>query len=218
MTAVIAASAARVSARAARGASSEPADKVLKTHIRADGSVNHIVELDPDTGDIIRSYGGQGFCEGSSWSRGQSWALYGYALSYVHTGEQRYLDAAKRVAHYYIACVSATGYVPRIDFRAPEEPVLIDTTSGAIAASGLCEIAKSVGENERGTYLFAAEKILCALAEYCDWDPETDGVLGMGSEAYNPGSDKGHHMPIIYGDYFFAEALYKLRGGRLLFF
>ncbi len=194
------------------------ADKVLKTHIRADGSVNHIVELDPDTGDIIRSYGGQGFCEGSSWSRGQSWALYGYALSYVHTGEQRYLDAAKRVAHYYIACVSATGYVPRIDFRAPEEPVLIDTTSGAIAASGLCEIAKSVGENERGTYLFAAEKILCALAEYCDWDPETDGVLGMGSEAYNPGSDKGHHMPIIYGDYFFAEALYKLRGGRLLFF
>ncbi len=194
------------------------ADKVLTTHIRPDGSVNHIVELDPATGDFIRSYGGQGYCEGSSWTRGQAWAIYGYALSYIHTGEVRYLDAAKRVAHYFISCVAATDYIPRIDFRAPDEPVLIDTTAGAIAACGLLEISNSVGEYERRTYLDAALRILHSLEEnYCDWDTETDAVLGMGSEAYNPGSDRGHHMPIIYGDYFFAEAIYKLRGEKLLF-
>lgn len=194
------------------------ADKVLKTHIRPDGSVNHIVELDPDTGEFVRTYGGQGYEEGSSWTRGQAWAIYGYALSYIHTGEARYLDAAKRVAHYFISCVAATDYVPRIDFRAPDEPLLIDTTAGAIAACGLIEIANNVGEYERNTYLDAAMKILRALEEkYCDWNPDTDPILTMGSEAYNRGSDRGHHMSIIYGDYFFAEAIYKLRSEKPLF-
>ncbi|MFQ7549487.1 MAG: hypothetical protein ACLRMZ_03145 [Blautia marasmi] len=55
---------------------------------------------------------GQGYEEGSSWSRGQSWAIYGFAISYAHTKEQKYLDAAKQTAHYFIANVSLTDYLP----------------------------------------------------------------------------------------------------------
>ena len=192
------------------------ADKVMTTHLRGDGSVNHIVELDTDTGEVVQSFGGQGMREGSSWSRGQSWAIYGYVLSYIHTGNERYLDAAKRVAHYFISCVADTGYIPQSDFRAPKEPAIIDTTAGAIAACGLIEIANNVPEFEKDMYLNAAIKILKALEEnYCDWNTETDSILQMGTEAY--GRERGRHIPIIYGDYYFAEAIYKLKGFDMLF-
>ena len=36
------------------------ADTAIKAFIREDGSARHIVEFDPVTGDINRSYGGQG--------------------------------------------------------------------------------------------------------------------------------------------------------------
>ena len=60
------------------------ADTAIKAFIREDGSARHIVEFDPVTGDINRSYGGQGYAKGSSWTRGQSWALYGFTLSFLH--------------------------------------------------------------------------------------------------------------------------------------
>ncbi len=193
------------------------ADTVLKTHIREDGSVNHIVDLDIVTGEALESFGGQGYEVGSSWSRGQSWAIYGFILSYIHTGEKRYLDAAKRVAHYFISCIAETDYIPLVDFRAPQEPVYIDTTAAACAACGLIEIANSVGEFEKKTYLGAAIKILKALEEkYCDWSDEEDSILQMGTEAYRC-RETGLHSPIIYGDYFFAEAIYKLRKSGMLF-
>ncbi len=92
------------------------ADTLLRTHLRADGSVNHIVSLDTQNGEVIESFGGQGYENGSSWSRGQSWALYGFTLNYIHTGKEEYLNAAKRVAHYFISCIADTDYVPLVDF------------------------------------------------------------------------------------------------------
>ena len=73
------------------------ADTVMENFIRPDGSVCHIVEFDPETGEMVKSHGGQGYGEGSSWTRGQGWALYGFANSYTHTGKQEYLDTAKKV-------------------------------------------------------------------------------------------------------------------------
>ena len=62
--------------------------------------MRHIVEFDPATGEMVRDYGGQGYTEGSSWTRGQTWALYGFTLSFLHTGNREFLDAAERVANY----------------------------------------------------------------------------------------------------------------------
>jgi unsaturated chondroitin disaccharide hydrolase len=189
------------------------ANMAMRDHIRPDGSVNHIVMHDMKEPRVIETLGGQGYGVGSSWSRGQAWALYGFALSYIHTGDEAYLDTAKRVANYFISCVAATDYLPLIDFRAPDEPVYYDSTAGAIAACGLIEIAKSVPEYEKGVYLDAAIKMLKAMEEkWCDWTEKEDSILQMGSERY--GSEM--HMPIIYGDYFFAEAVIKLRGSEFL--
>lgn len=192
------------------------ADTVLRTHIRPDGSVNHIVNLDSITGEAIETFGGQGYEVGSSWTRGQAWAIYGFVLSYIHTGKQEYLDAAKRVAHYFIANV-CDDWLPKVDFRSPEEPVIYDTTAGACTACGLLEIAKIVPKYEKKLYLNAAMQLLRSMEEkFCDWTLEEQSILQKGTEAYNC-RPQGKEVPIIYGDYFFIEAIYKLKGFDMLF-
>ena len=89
-------------------------------------------------------------------------------------------------------------------------PVLYDSTAGACAACGLIEIAKSVDVLEQKLYLNAAMKLLKAMTEkFCDFNPETDPLLLMGTEAY--GRKGGEHISIIYGDFFYVEAIQKLR-------
>ena len=101
-------------------------DRVLTHIIREDGSCNHIVEFDEATGEVLNIPGGQGYGENSSWSRGQSWAIYGLALAYRYTKKTSYLNAAKTVAHYFLANIALTDYVSLIDFRAPADPVYYD--------------------------------------------------------------------------------------------
>ena len=190
------------------------ADTAMTHHVRPDGSVNHIVVHDLESGEMIGVHGGQGFSGTSCWTRGEAWGLYGYILSYIHTKEQRYLDTAKRIANYTIAALAACDYLPPIDFRSPERPDLFDSTAGAIMACGLIEIAKAVPEHEAKTYIVAAMRLLKAMeAKFCDWTEEKDAILLFGSEDYH---GRGHNMPIIYGDYFFTEAILKLKGTEFL--
>lgn len=185
------------------------ADTALKTLMREDGSCNHIAVFDPKTGELLELPEGQGYAVGSSWSRGQAWALYGYALAYLHSKEERYLAAAKKSAHYFISNVVLTDYVSLVDFRAPEEPIMWDTTAAACAACGLLQIADMVPELEKNFYYEHAVRILMALEnKHCNWNSAEDGILQNGTAAYHRIEDT--HVPIIYGDYFFVEGILRL--------
>ena len=185
------------------------ANKTMKYHIRPDGSCNHINEYDTETGEFIKACGGQGYKDDSSWSRGQAWGVYGFALAYRYTRNQDYLDTAKRIAHYFIANMEKNNWLPLCDFRQPADPVVYDSTAGACAACGLLEIADLVDDCEKDLYKEAAIKITKAIEkEFCDWSDNNDAILLMGTQAYG----RGIHIPIIYGDYFFAEAIYRLMG------
>ena len=183
------------------------ADTTLKAFIRGDGSVNHIVEFDPETGDMIKSHGGQGVKEGSSWTRGHAWAIYGFVISYLHTKNQEYLDGAKRVAHYCIANIPEDGIIP-IDFRQPEEPAYEDSCGACIMASGLLELSECVAPSEKNLYRNVAVKILKALYEKrTNFGEDCDAIVQNCSAAYH---GDAHHMTMNYADYFFVEAIYKL--------
>ena len=185
------------------------ADRVIGAFVRPDGSVCHIVEFDPGTGERICSHGGQGYGHGSSWTRGQGWGIYGFMLSYLHTGEKRYLDTAIRIANYFIVNTPASGLIP-VDFRQPEEPQWEDSTAAAIAACGMIEISKAVEGNDRRIYLDAAMRMLKALDEKSiSWDEDVDHFTSRGTVAYHSGA---HETGILYGDFFFIEALMKLAG------
>lgn len=186
------------------------ADKCMKDVLRPDGSTYHIVAFNPNTGETEWYPDPQGYNAESSWSRGHAWAIYGYALSYKHSGKQEYLEAAKALAHYFLANAAQTGYVPLLDFRAPAEPVYYDSTAAMCAACGMLEIAQAVAEFEKPLYENGAVNLLKATAEkFCNWKLDEDGILGGGSVAYHRGEDQ-IHVPIIYGDYFMLEAVLRL--------
>jgi unsaturated chondroitin disaccharide hydrolase len=220
-------------------------DTAAKYFIREDGSSRHIVEFNPVSGEYVKSYGGQGYAEGSSWARGQAWALYGFALSYLHTKRDCYLDAAKALAGYFIANLPENGLIP-VDFRQPKDCGLEDSTAAAIAACGLLQLegligladdedsadsagdkdnadsvvnedtadtADSANNADKKKYHDAAVKLLRVLNEHrCNWDRQCDNILEKCTAAFH---DTNHEFPIIYGDYFFVEGIWKLTGEEL---
>lgn len=193
------------------------ADTVLSNFIREDGAVHHIVQFDPETGECVGFLGGQGYAPYSAWSRGAAWALYGMTLSYHYTGEKKYLQAAKKVAHFFLANLP-DDLVPVWDFRIPEGVVPYrDSSAGAIAASGLLLLAEKVDQIESKTYRLAGERILHSLySHYGDWESENqDGLILHGVSHY----PKGKYLdnPLIYGDYFFVEGIARLRGLEVMF-
>ena len=130
-------------------------------------------------------------------------------MSFRHTGKEEYLNTAKKIAHYFIANIPEDGLIP-VDFRQPANPLWYDDTAAAIAACGLLEIAAQVGELEQEMYLNAAYKLLKALYDnHCDFTEHNDCVLTKCSSSYHA---EDHEFAIIYGDYFFLEALLKIRG------
>ncbi|MBR3761933.1 MAG: glycoside hydrolase family 88 protein [Lachnospiraceae bacterium] len=190
-------------------------EMAMRDHIRPDGSVNHIVDHEVDKVGVARILGGQGYNETSCWSRGLAWAVYGSVISYIHAGKPEYLEAAKKTADYFIEQVKKTNYLPLVDFCAPAEPVYYDSTAGVCTACGLLEIAKYVSEEESKYYTEAAINILKACDEhFCNYEENEDALVLMGTERYphNENEMRGLHIPIIYGDFFFVEALCKLKG------
>ncbi len=189
------------------------ADTVMEHFVRPDGSVKHIVEFDPETGAYLKSRGGQGYQEGSSWTRGQGWALYGFMISYIHTGKQEYLDTAKKIAHYCMANIPENGIIP-VDFRQPPEPAWEDSCGACVIAGGLLEISGHVPELEKKIYVEAAVKILKAIdGSRADWTEKCDAIVQNCSTSYH---DRNHHMTMVYADYFFIEAVYKLKNTGIL--
>ena len=187
------------------------ADTTIREFLREDGSSCHIVIFDSETGKALARPAGQGYCEGSSWSRGQAWALYGFTLSAINTGEQRYLDVARRCAGYFISHIREDGLTDS-DFCQPADEERIDNIAGACAACGLLELANLVGGEEGEGYRAAAMRLLRALNELCaDWSDESTGILQKCTASYHD-DGAGRHVNILYGDYFFVEALCKLRG------
>lgn len=189
------------------------ADTTLDYFIREDGSVYHVVSFDPESGQFIEGLGGQGFAPQSAWSRGAAWALYGFANTYKHSGDVRYLHAAKRVAHYFLAALPEDK-VPYWDFRMDTEKMENeprDSSAAAIAASGLLEIAALVPDAEKRVYRQGAEAILCSLTEnYATWGNLEHQAILVGATSHKPEGRFGGSL--IYGDYFYVEAIAKLNG------
>ena len=190
------------------------ADKSMAHFVREDGSCNHIVIFDEKTGAFLEAPRGQGYESGSAWTRGQSWAVYGFAQSYHWTKKPEYLATAKRIAHYIMTNLSGTGFVPPCDFRQPADSPLLDSSAGAITACGLIEIAKAVPAAEQELYLKAALNILKALDAKCAvWNGNDEALLTNGTSAFhfNGGRWEVNNSALIYGDYYFVEAICKLK-------
>ena len=182
-----------------------------RVHVRPDGSTAHVALFDPVTGKLERTVTWQGYSDSSAWARGQAWAIHGLATAYRYTGNRELLSTAERAADWFIAHVPPDG-VPYWDLRHPAIPsVERDASAGAIAASGLLDLARSTSVAKRDIYRAAALRILRMLATaYRSESPSISSILthSVGGKPQNTEVDVG----LIYADYYFIEAILRSKG------
>ena len=185
------------------------ADVTLRNHFRPDNSVYHVLDYDQQTGRVQGIARGQGASCFTAWSRGQSWAIYGYTMMYRETRERRYLDAARRAADFAIGHpnMPADG-VPFWDYGAPGEER--DSSAAAIMASALIELSSMLKDDARVKYRDFAVKQLLTLAspDYFAPSDELSGFLLRHGVEHKPGGLE-IDTPLDYGDYYFLEALHR---------
>lgn len=184
------------------------ANTTLKNHFRNDFSSYHVVDYDPETGEVRKKQTAQGFSDSSSWARGQAWGLYGYTMCYRFTKDERYLHAAENIASFILNHTHLPAdKIPYWDFNAPEIPdEHKDVSAATITASALIELDKYSQNN----YLDIALEILENVSINYKNDRENSILIldhSVGSIPHN----SMINVPIVYADYYFVEALWRLK-------
>lgn len=187
------------------GIAATHAQTVTTNLVRSDGSTFEVADFDPTTGALLSQGTFAGFSDSSTWARGQAWALYGFVQAYQTSDNPAFLTTAEEVASYFVGHSPANG-IPPWDFDAPgTQPV--DTSAAAIAADGLVMLSTVAGTSAlKAEYLTDAENILGSLSSLYLGPPSGESVLFDGF----PGNG-GTNTALIYGDYYFTEALLRLQ-------
>ena len=150
------------------------------------------------------------------WARGQAWGVYGSAIGYTYTHDEKFLDVFRKALAFYLSRLPED-MIPCWDMLfAPESGEPRDSSSAAIVACGLLEAAKYVDETEAAQWRTLARQMLASLAANYAVKP---GTLGSGQllhgtyskkSPYNTCTPEGVDECTSWGDYFYMEALTRL--------
>lgn len=190
------------------------ANTTIKNHFRPDYSSYHVLDYDLNTGEVRKKVTAQGYSDSSAWSRGQSWALYGYTMMYRFTKDAAYLKQAQGIAKFILTNPNLPAdKVPYWDFDAPDIPnALRDASAASVNASALLELGQYTTGKEKENYVAVAKTILESLSS-----PKYRATLGsnggyillhsVGSIPHKSEVD----VPLTYADYYFLEALLRYK-------
>lgn len=151
----------------------------------------------------------QGYADDSCWSRGQAWAVTGFAMAYKFTKDESFLETSKNCAKVFIDRLE-DDMVPKWDLIFQhQKDVPTDTSAAGIAACGLMDLFDVTGDEY---YKDTATKMLLSLYEnYSSKDqPDNEGLIN-GATGHKP-LEVDVNCSLIYGDYYFAELLARLTG------
>ena len=185
------------------------AHTALARHIRADGSTSHVTDFNPDTGQFIKQDTHQGLSATSCWSRGQAWAVYGYTECYRETKDAAFLEVARTLANYCLRRLPAD-HVPYWDYDSPLIPDDVrDSSAASILASGLLNLAlletdAAQAKRWRSQALTMLESLWLNYSSRNTSEP----CLLLHATRSKPHGFMDHGL--IYGDYYFVEALTRL--------
>lgn len=178
--------------------------------VRGDGSTAQEGLFNTETGEFEKQATHQGYRGDSCWSRGLSWAIYGFSTCYEYSGDPNFLSTAERCADYFITHTPADG-VPPWDFQAPaQQRKYTDTSAAAIAAAGLLRLCRMNQDPIKGHLYYAtAQRILRTLcSEHLGDATGWEGILKGG--VYHIHKGLGVNESVMWGEYFFVEALDRL--------
>lgn len=191
------------------------ADTSMKNHFRDDYSSYHLVDYDPETGEVRLKQTVQGYANESSWARGQGWALYGYTVMYRETQDVKYLKQAENIGNFIMNHPNLPeDKVPYWDFDAPDIPnALRDVSAGSLMASAYIELSTLTKDKELSNrYLDLAKQQLKSLtspAYLAEAGTNHDFILKH-SVGNLPGKSEVD-VPLTYADYYYVEALVRYK-------
>jgi unsaturated chondroitin disaccharide hydrolase len=177
--------------------------------VRPDGSTFHAYAFDPRNGAPLGGFTHQGLSDDSVWSRGQAWAIYGFARVARWTGRRDFIAVSSRCADLFLTRLPERG-VPPWDFDSADQDVL-DSSAGAIAAAGLLALASVHPDGDAAErYRATATDLLVSLTGQCSTDGHEghEGLLTSGT--WHLAADFAVGEALIYGDYYYMEALVRL--------
>lgn len=202
------------------------AEKTMKNQIRPDFSCYHVVNYDPDTGDVLHRQTAQGFADNSTWARGQAWGVYSFTMVYRYTKDERFLRTAINMADFFLNHKNLPDDgIPYWDFNVGEEGfnpdfkynpfdyrrIPRDVSAACVVASALFELCGYVSKiDHKRIYYDAAIKILNNLSTDCyrAKENENHNFILKHSVGNFPGNNEVD-VPLIYADYYFLEALVR---------
>lgn len=194
----------------------EAADRHLtqarKLLVRPDGSTFHTFYVDTRTGKPRHGSTHQGFSDDSSWARGQAWGIYGFALGWRHTGDAALAELAAKLANYFLNRLPQDGICCWDLIFTDDDKTPRDSSAAAIAACGLLELAGALplSDAAREAYASWAWHIVRTLGE--SYLAPLDGSNAVLLHAvYHMPNKAGVDEACIWGDYFYLEALMRLR-------
>ncbi|MCE0828669.1 glycoside hydrolase family 88 protein [Buttiauxella sp. A2-C2_NF] len=188
------------------------AQQAAKYIVRPDSSTFHTFYMDVETGEPRFGNTHQGFSDTSCWSRGQAWGIYGFLLTYLYTGDTSMVDLTRSLAHYFINRLPEDD-VCHWDLALLGTDAVRDSSAAAITACGLLELVNTlpVLDEHRAHYEEMALRIIQSLTDnYLARDDEAcEGLLKH--SVYHMASGKGVDECCSWGDYFYLEALTRVR-------
>ena len=172
--------ASRISGNAAYARlASHQAWVIARLLVRPDGSTAQAVDFDRSTGRVISIGTHQGLSNSSTWSRGEGWALYGFAQAASDLRDRGLLRVALRVAKFVVSHLPA-GAVPLWDYNAPPGAP-VDVSAGVITAGGMFRLASACrvlrGSCEPGGWIRVGRRMLSASLARAGAEPPL-GFLG----------------------------------------
>ena len=189
------------------------AETTMKNHFRKDGSCYHVAVYDTLTGKFIKGITHQGYSDESMWSRGQSWAIYGYTMVYRFTKDMHFLDFVQKVTDIYLKRLHETSndWVPLWDMDDPRGTAAPkDASAACVVASALLELCQYVDAEKGKTYREAAISMLHDLStDHYQSSSRNVSFLMHSIGHYPAGSEID--ASIIYADYYYLEALLRLK-------
>lgn len=199
----------------------------LKYLVREDYSTYHTFDFDTSTNEPLRGCTVQGWADESCWSRGQSWAVHGFAQMYLLTGIEDFLNASMHLSDYVMEHITPD-CVPVFDYLIPEDVhPYKDSSAGAVTASGMLMLAEALRKAGRAAeslkYHDFGLKMIKGLRESCDVSAVegSQGLLAHGASYVRLALEKGDmrlaDAMLPYGDYYYFEAVMRALGHNKFF-
>ena len=197
------------------------AARTAREHVRPDGTTVQLVAFSASTGAVLARETRQGLSANSTWSRGQAWAVAGFAgaaaaTPAASTNRALFLATAQRAADAYLAHLPADR-VPPWDFLAPPGKAWKDSSAAAIAAGGLLQLAEllprssTAAKRYRQAAIDTLQQLSTAYLSSRSPAPRPASILANGTANGQRGN---FGSGLAVGDFYFLDVLARLRRTR----